>query len=266
VPLILNTLKQEDFVMQFRPWRIVVVLAFLNVVGLSVLAMCGEEQTKRAKQARSERFVSLFDGKTLDGWHALPKESASDWSVQDGAIVGLGSADRLSYLVWKEDRLTDFVLEFHYRLPVHGNSGVEIRSQPDLSGKRPFEGYHADLGHVGIGAHILGAWDFHFASREEYPCYRGTRLIIDEEGRTKSSKIRGALTTADIRPRQWNAVRVIARGRHFQFFINGKLASEFTDNAKRGRLDYGAIGLQIHDKGGHVEFKDIRLKRLASSS
>jgi len=252
--------------MQDHRCRIVVVLVFLNVVGSGVLSTRGEEQTKRAKQSRSDQFVSLFDGKTLDGWHAVPKESASDWSVQDGAIVGLGSADRLSYLVWKDEQLTDFVLEFQYRLPTEGNTGVEVRSQPDLSGKRPFEGYHADLGHVGIGAHILGAWDFHFASREEYPCYRGTRLIIDEEGRTKSSNIRGALTAEDVRPRDWNAARVIARGKHFQFFINGKLASEFTDNAKQGRLDHGAIGLQIHDKGGHVEFKDVRLKRLTSSS
>jgi hypothetical protein len=42
------------------------------------------------------------------------------------------------------------------------------------------------------------------------------------------------------------------------------LASEFTDNAASGRLDEGAIGLQIHDRGMRVEFKDLRLNRLAS--
>ncbi|MHC4145059.1 MAG: family 16 glycoside hydrolase [Planctomycetota bacterium] len=205
---------------------------------------------------------TIFDGKTLDGWHAVPKECASDWTVRDGAIVGHGSADRLAYLVWKDENLTDFELELRYRLPGNGNTGVEIRSQPDLTGKRPFEGYHADLGHVGIGPHILGAWDFHFATRKEYPCNRGTRLVIDENGKTHSSTIPGALTVADIRPHQWNDVRIVARGNHFQFFINGKLASEFTDNAKSGQLAHGAIGLQIHDKGMQVEFKDIRLKQL----
>jgi hypothetical protein len=59
----------------------------------------------------------------------------------------------------------------------------------------------------------------------------------------------------------WNDVHIIARGNHFQSIINGKLASEFTDNAKRGRLDQGAIGLQIHDKGMPVEFRNICLKR-----
>ncbi|MHC4657321.1 MAG: 3-keto-disaccharide hydrolase [Planctomycetota bacterium] len=217
------------------------------------------EIPQRATDA--DGFASIFDGKSLSGWRAVPTESASDWTVRDGAIVGYGSADRLSYLVWKDEHLTDFELKLRYRLPGNGNTGVEVRSQPDLTGKRPFEGYHADLGHVGIGPHVLGAWDFHFAKRKEYPCPRGTRLIIDENGKPHSSNIPGALTVADIRLHQWNDVHIIARGNHFQFFINGKPASEFTDNAKSGRLDNGAIGLQIHDKGMKVEFKDIRLKR-----
>jgi len=211
-------------------------------------------------------FVSLFDGKTLDGWHAVPKASGPDWTVRDGAIVGQGSADRLSYLVWKNEHLTDFELRLRYRLPGKGNSGIEIRAQPDASGKRPFVGYHADLGHVGIGPHILGAWDFHFARRKEHPCRRGTRLVIDADGNPHAESIRGALTAADVRPHGWNAVHIIARGNHFRFFINGKPAAEFTDNARRGRLDSGAIGLQIHEKGMRVEFKDIRLKRLVPAS
>jgi len=223
------------------------------------------ESSKNEEQSSSRGFVTIFDGKTLDGWHAVPKDCESDWTVRDGTIVGHGSADRLAYLVWKDEHLTDFELELQYRLPGNGNTGVEIRSQPDLSGKRPFEGYHADLGHVGIGPHILGAWDFHFATRKEYPCNRGTRLIINEDGKTHSSPIPGAITVADIHPHQWNDIRIIARGNHFEFFINGKLASDLTDNAKSGRLEQGAIGLQIHDKGMQVEFKDIRLKRLASA-
>ncbi len=208
--------------------------------------------------------VSLFDGKTLEGWSVVPAATAADWSVRQGAIVGLGSANRLSYLVWKDDKLTDFELRLRYRLLTNGNSGVEIRAQPDLSGKRPFEGYHADFGHVGIGPNILGAWDFHFAERREHPCLRGTRLVIDADETAHHSEIEGALTVEDVRRRDWNDVRIIARGNRSQFFINSKLASEFTDNATLGRLNHGAIGLQLHDKGMHVEFKDLRLKRLSN--
>jgi hypothetical protein len=208
-------------------------------------------------------FVDLFDGKTLAGWHAVPEESASDWSVQDGVIIGRGSVQRQSYLVWKDAEIASFELELSYRLPGKGNTGVEIRSQPDRTGKRAFEAYHADLGHVGIGGQILGAWDFHFATRKEYDCPRGTRLLINEDGTAHSSPINDALSEADVHRDQWNRVRIVARRNHFQYFINNKLSSEFTDNAKKGRLDRGAIGLQIHDKGMQVEFKDVRLKRLS---
>ena len=242
------------------------ILVFLSVVGFYVPAIYGQQQSKRAEPSGDDGFVSLFDGRTLDGWHAAPEDGASDWTVRDGTIVGHGSADRLCYLVWEEEHLTDFELKLRYRLPGKGNTGVEIRSQADPTGKRPFEGYHADLGHVGIGPHILGAWDFHFAHRKEPPCPRGTRLVIDQQGKPHCSPIPGSITLPDIRRHQWNDVRIIARGNHFQFFINGKPASEFTDNAKHGRLDHGAIGLQIHDKGMDVQFKDIRLKRLISTS
>jgi hypothetical protein len=238
--------------MQLRSWSLSGLALLLSVAGLG------------APPPGREDFVSIFDGTTLQGWHAVPEDSAADWTVRDGIIVGQGSADRLAYLVWKDADLTDFELRLRYRLPGRGNTGVEIRSQPDRTGKRPFEGYHADLGHVGIGPHILGAWDFHFARRTEYPCPRGTRLLIDEDGRAHASSIPGALTKEDVRPHQWNDVRIIARGNHFQFFVNGKLASAFTDNARHGRLDSGAIGLQIHDKGMRVEFKDLRLKRGAA--
>lgn len=237
----------------------------LSTVGHAAKTLRSQDQTERLGQPDDDGFIAVFDGKTLDGWHAVPDECASDWSVHHGVIIGRGTADRLSYLVWKDDHLTDFELRLRYRLPGKGNTGVEIRSQVDETGKRPFEGYHADLGHVGIGPHILGAWDFHFAERKEYPCYRGTRLVIDENGKPHSSEIPGALTVADVRPHQWNSVRIIARGTNFQFFVNEKLAAEFTDESEKGRLNHGAIGLQIHDKGMRVEFADIRLKRLATA-
>ena len=99
------------------------------------------------------------------------------------------------------------------------------------------------------------------ASVKEIP---GGRYVLQKDHPDR--KIDGAVTLADIRPRQWNHVRIIARGNRFRFFINGKPAAEFTDNAKSGRLDSGAIALQIHDKGMHVEFKDIQMKLLKSIS
>ena len=239
-------------------WRF--VIAVLALVPATAWTATAEQH----EQQEDAEFVSMFDGKTLDGWHAVPAESISDWSVEDGIIVGKGSMDRLVYLVFEDVELTDFELEASYRFPGYGNSGIQIHAVTDLSGKRPFVGYHADLGHLGIGPHVLGAWDFHFATREEYACYRGMSLVIDPDGATHTTDVKDVVRESDIKRHGWNNIRVVAKGRHYQFFINGKLASEFTDNAKEGRLDKGAIGLQIHDAGMRVEFKDLRLKNTAS--
>jgi hypothetical protein len=211
-----------------------------------------------------EGFSSIFDGESLKNWREAPKGAESAWTVKDAVIRGEGKEDRLAYLVYSGDEaLQNFELRFSYRMVTKGNSGVEIRSRVDKTGKRPFEGYHADLGHVGIGAGVLGAWDFHFGkgSRAEFPCPRGTRLLIDEKGKATSEKIKNALTTAEIKKGDWNACRIVAKGNHFQFWINGKLSSEFRDGLKGGQLKSGFLALQLHDKGMIVEFKELRLRK-----
>ena len=71
-------------------------------------ALCAEGVPESGKRPDDGRFINLFDGKTLEGWHAVPENTAVDWTVRDGVIVGKGVADQGSYLVWKDDGLADF--------------------------------------------------------------------------------------------------------------------------------------------------------------
>ena len=227
------------------------------VVGLSLLCFgsCGPLRQELG-------FAPIFDGETFTGWRADPQSQSAAWSVQDGAIQGMGLEDRLTYLVYSGDEeLRDFELKFSYRMRTEGNTGVELRGRVDKTGTRPFEGYHADLGHVGIGPHILGAWDFHFAARWEFPCPRGTRLVIDNHGAGHPERIEKHVAVDDIKRRDWNRCHILAKGNRFRFFINGMLSSEFVDGIEEGSLDSGFIALQLHDKGTVVQFKDILLKR-----
>ena len=227
-----------------------------SVSGLCLLVHCSAVSDDAG-------FVSIFDGETLTNWRAIPEDLGAAWSVQRGAIHGEGLAERLSYLVYSANEdLRDFELKFSYRMLTDGNTGVELRARADTTGKRPFEGYHADLGHVGIGPRILGAWDFHFARRTEYPCERGTRLVIDEAGSGRHERIQDPVRLEDFRERDWNHCHIRARGDHFKFFINRKLSSEFIDGIAEGRLESGSIALQLHDDRTVVQFKDILLKQL----
>ena len=235
------------------------ILLPLVILGLPLLLGTDGKSTGESP------WRQLFNGRDLSGWQAIPAASAGDWSVKDGIIVGRGRQNRLSYLQWHETDLTDFELTLRYRIHGPGNTGIEIRAQSDPSGKRPFVGYHADLGHVGIGDHILGAWDFHFADRTEPPCRRSTRLTIERDGTLRTETLHEAVSLRAINDGDWNRVRVIARGDHFEFFINGKIASAFSDHHATGRLRSGAIALQIHDAGTRVDFTDIRLRKFTAS-
>ena len=238
---------------QAKPPRLI---AIAGGVGFLIL---GAYATARG----DDGWVPIFDGETLSGWQANPEALAAGWSVHDGAIQGKGIEDRQAYLVYSGNAdLSDFELKFSYRMLTDGNTGVELRARVDTTGKRPFEGYHADLGHVGIGPLILGAWDFHFATRKEFPCERGTRLVIKEDGTAHAERLENHVRLVDIRKRDWNRCHIVARGNHLRFSINGILSSEFVDGIRKGRLDSGLIALQIHEEGTVVQFKDILLKSL----
>lgn len=219
-------------------------------------------ESKADTQADNEGFVPMFDGKTLTGWEEMPAAAVKAWSVVDGAIVGEGDKGR-GYLVFENRELADFELKLSYRFPGKGNSGVSVRARPDETGRRKFQSYHADLGDLGSGRKVLGAWDFHVPGRKEHSCFRGDRLVIDANDNPALTKIEGAVTEADIVKDGWNAVHLIVKGNTLKFFINGKPASEFSEHLPdEKRLHKGMIQLQLHDPGMFVHFKDLRLKIL----
>ena len=231
-------------------------LALTGIVTSSLVALA-------AAPKKEADFVSMFDGKTLDGWEATPAKTAPAWTVQDGMIVGNGDKGR-GYLTYARNKqAADLEMHFCYRFPGKGNSGVSIRAIKDDTGRRDFQSYHADIGHLGIGKNVMGAWDFHTPGRTEHRCFRGDRLVIDKDDQPQITAIENALTESDIHKGDWNAVRIIARGNNFKLYVNGKLSSEFTENIAPGkRLEKGMIQLQLHDPGMIVHFKDLKIKIL----
>jgi hypothetical protein len=210
----------------------------------------------------SSEFVSMFDGKSLSGWSVSTPRAAKAWYVEDGMIVGEGDKGR-SYLVYDKKDIADFEMKFTYRFPGKGNSGVNIRSKVDETGRRDFQSYHVDIGQVGIGKQVLGAWDFHTPGRKEHACFRGDRLVIDVDDKPTVTKIDGAVTLDDIHKGGWNEVHVVVKGNNFKFSINGKPSAEFTEHLKpKKRLHKGMIQLQLHDPGMIVHFKDLKIKIL----
>jgi hypothetical protein len=190
--------------------------------------------------------VSLFDGKTFDGWDG---DTKATWRVEDGCLVG-GSrttkVPRNEFLATKSS-YKDFVLRLKFKLlgperddpKAFVNSGVQFRSQrvPDSS---EMTGYQADLGD---------------------PTWWG--CIYDESRRNKvmaqseMDKVNKVLKRGD-----WNDYVIRAEGRRMRTYINGVQAVDYTEKDEKIPQE-GRIGLQIHGGGpAEVWFKDITIEEL----
>ena len=91
------------------------------------------------QSAAKDGFISIFDGKTLQGWEATPAKTAPAWTVKEGMIVGNGDKGR-GYLTYTPNKnVADLEMKFSYRFPGKGNSGVSIRAIVDKTRKRDFQ-------------------------------------------------------------------------------------------------------------------------------
>jgi len=71
-----------------------------------------------------EGWISMFDGKTLDGWKA--GDNPESWSVKDGKIVGDGERSHLFYML-RECENCEFKAEV--KINHGGNSGMYFRAK-----------------------------------------------------------------------------------------------------------------------------------------
>ncbi len=184
--------------------------------------------------------VSLFDGKTLDGWQIRPGEEKW-WSIRDGLISG-GSLDENvphNTFLTSEKSYTDFQLTMKLRF-VHGegggfiNSGMQIRSLR-VEDSHEMRGYQVDAG--------KGYWgDIYDESR------RNTAVAkpVDPEA-----------LAAVVKEQDWNEYRILAEGRRIRVWINGVLATDYTEEDPDIPQE-GLLGLQAHSGGKFlIQMKDV---------
>ena len=181
------------------------------------------------------KFVPLFDGKTLDGWHTLP---GGKWEVREGVIVGTceKSEPRHGLLV-SDKTYGDFTVRLKFRV-VQGNSGFYFRSEK------------VD--------HAVGVFGFQ-AEVDNSPAVGG---LYETGGRGFVAQPDPEVTKKCYKPGEWTDMVVSAQGGNVVVQVNGVKTAELTDDP--GRLE-GHFALQLH--GGmdmEVMFKDIEILTKAS--
>ena len=209
--------------------------------------------------ANEPGFVSIFDGRSLSGWDGDPRI----WAVGgEGAIIGRTTAEtkatQNTCLIWDGGPLDDFELRLKYRID-SGNSGVQIRSQ--RSGNWVMAGYQIDIdaGNTYTG----GLYD---EKGRGILATAGQKVVYQQDG---SKTVSGATSAAGqiatiVRSNDWNDLHIVAQGDSIIVKINGVTTLEVSDHDQANKETAGLLGLQLHSGPPMtVQFKDIRLKRLA---
>ena len=180
---------------------------------------------------KPEGFRPMFDGKTLEGWHAL---GGGTWTVEDGLLVGRSkSSERRHGHLFTDEEYGDFTIRLKFK-DLAGNSGLYFRVEK-TEGNVGIKGFQAE---IDAKRDIGGLYETH--------------------GRGWVVKPKAADVKKYFKPGDWNEMIVTAQGRNVTVHINGTKTAELKND--KGRLR-GFIALQLH--GGQkmeVYFKDIEIK------
>jgi len=224
-------------------------------------------------QPDAKGFISLFNGKDLTGWEGL----AGYWSVKDGAIDGSETRDHsvqtdliLSASKEHPEKFVNFELRLKWMLvSPDGNSGVQFRSVINNPKTLHAGGYQAD---IDSGGNYTGSIydESGIAGGRGTMSNRGEKTHWDAENRRHNNPLTESaddLKNLLHNTGGWNEIVLIVNGNHFQYYINGHLMTEMTDESPKAVLKGGVIALQMH--AGFtmdIQFKDISIKFLDGQS
>jgi len=82
---------------------------------------------RRAHPPVWDKAITLFNGKSLDGWHTVGR-GESAWSAVSGVLQNSKSGANLA----TDQKFEDFKLHMEFRVPKGANSGVYLRGRYEL--------------------------------------------------------------------------------------------------------------------------------------
>ena len=224
-----------------------------RLLPLVIVAVFGVASASTLPNQDRTDWQSLFDGKTLNGWHAsVPpartsrgtpqppapgqfgtpqpcpsaaaasssSPGASHWQVVDASLMPCG--EPAGYLT-SDRRFKNFVLSLEFKCADEVNSGVFVRSADDNSG-----GYEVQI------------W-------RQQPAGFNTGAIV---GVAKTAR------TYTFKPNEWNRYQITADGDHLVVELNGETTLDVHDT----KFADGYLRLQYQQFP--IAFRNIRIRSL----
>ncbi|MFY0651768.1 MAG: DUF1080 domain-containing protein [Cyclobacteriaceae bacterium] len=205
-------------------------------------------------------FVSIFDGKTLDGWTGDPVY----WRVENGIMIGEITPETIvkenTFVIYDTPIEGDFELKVSYRVSAEGNSGINYRSER-IEGK-PFalRGYQSDID----GKNKWTGQNYEEKARK-FLALRGQIARVEKGGKPNVIGYTGdkEKLAADIKPNEWQECYLIIRNNVLIHMVNNQIMSMVIDDDEENRKFGGLIGVQVHvGPPMTIEYKDFRIKKI----
>jgi hypothetical protein len=189
--------------------------------------------------AEDSGWVSLFDGKTLDGWQA--SDAPGTFSVKDGAIVVHGPRSHLYYVGSIENHdFTNFEWKADVMTTPGSNSGMYFHTVFEPTGW-PSKGYEVQVNN----------------SHTDPKRTAGLYSVKDN-------------MEAPAKDDEWFTMQIVVQGKHVTTSVNGKTIVDYTEpdgverpaDMKARLITSGTFALQGHDPKSKVLVKNIMVKVL----
>lgn len=208
------------------------ILAILGIAFVSSASAAEPTHNTLTPEEVQDGWILLFDGQSLYGWEAEKPENAKDWVAKDGVIT---CSDKAGFNHLKSKAIfRDFWLTLEFKVNTKGNSGIFFRGGNE---GKPFVGPD---GIIGYEAQV----DDNDPRGLKYT----TGALYDRA--PAASLIKGE--------NEWRRYDIIAEGDHIVTKINGQPMVDFHDTT----FTHGHFGLQHHNPGSVIEYRNIKLKPL----
>lgn len=197
----------------------------------------------------SSDWISLFDGKSLDGWKA--NERLDTFKVVDGQIVAHGNRAHLFYVgpVRNAD-FKNFELSADVMTRPGANSGIYFHTAYQPSGW-PAAGFEVQVENAHEGGN-------------------------GSEERKKTGSLYGVRNVYKqlVNDNDWFRMNILVRSKQVQIRVNNMLVVDYVEPDQPFRADlnfqrvinHGTFALQGHDAGSTTYFKNLRVRPLADDS